>query len=339
MPNVAVSTTSMMPIYRGYEDPDQLFPFRGDILLVRKVPISTLEVGDVIVFDTPSIADPVVHRIVFKWQDESGNFSFKTLGDNNAKIVGGSIDNWIVSGDAIHGKVVFRIPHIGWFLLTLQTNLGKIVVIALTILILFGEELLKYLGIMPAEEEQKTENSVDNTPTEATTHRKFKPGMITRLIRKKEFIYSGIAFLILLVFILSNILSSTAMAPSLNCYALADSSHDNNLLDSSPNSLIQLSTHEELIGPPNQTVYFYPIFIEISSGGFFNNIDYFTIKVNTTMGFYKWDIVYNFIGKRTIKGGIISNITGTVDIEINLFSRGIYSSTPITYNFPLVLQA
>jgi signal peptidase I len=53
MPNVAVSTTSMMPIYRGYQDggysgPEpygQLYPFRGDILLIRKVPISSLEVG------------------------------------------------------------------------------------------------------------------------------------------------------------------------------------------------------------------------------------------------------------------------------------------------------
>ena len=54
MPNVAVSTGSMLPIYNGFHDNTYapMYPFRGDILLVKSVPVSDLEVGDVIVFDT-----------------------------------------------------------------------------------------------------------------------------------------------------------------------------------------------------------------------------------------------------------------------------------------------
>ena len=76
MPNVAVSTGSMLPIYNGFQDTEvsEIYPFRGDILLIKKVPLDTLNVGDVIVFDTLSISDPVVHRIVAKWQNDT-NFS------------------------------------------------------------------------------------------------------------------------------------------------------------------------------------------------------------------------------------------------------------------------
>ncbi|MHA2055444.1 MAG: signal peptidase I [Candidatus Hodarchaeales archaeon] len=342
MPNVAVSTTSMMPIYRGYQDggysgPEpygQLYPFRGDILLIRKVPISSLEVGDVIVFNTPSVTDPVVHRIISKWQNEYGNFSFKTNGDNNVRQ-----DGWVVSEDDVVGKVVFRIPHIGWFLLALQTNLGKIVVLVLAIFILFGEEFFKLLGLLDKEKSQEIEKSVNDLPTEPVLQRKTKTRMITRMVRKKEFIYSGIALTIVFVFILSNIFSGMIIAPSLDCYSMTDSSHNNSLLDSSSSSLIHLSSPGSWDEQPNQSVYYYPIIIEVSSGGFFNNIAYFTIRVNETKGLYRWDVVYNFIGTRTIKGGIVSSITGIVEIEINVFARGIFSSKPKTYLFPLILQA
>ncbi len=337
MPNVAVSTGSMLPIYNGFQDGEttEMYPFRGDILLVRKVPISSLDVGDVIVFDT-TIPDPVVHRIVAKWQNNS-IFYFKTNGDNN----NGLVDSWVVEGEDVIGKVVIRIPHIGWFLLVLQTDLGKVLVILAAILILFGEYILPILGMTKKKEKEKQENRQENHK-DGTSDLKNKKHTKFAFLKKKEFFYTSIAFIILLIFVISSLISGLTLNPSLNCYQISDSTHSQNLLDSSSDSRITLSTiySQNSWIENSQQVYFFPILIEIRSGGLFNNIDHFDIRVNSSEGIYSWNIVYNFAGVRIIDGGgIISHILGFVEITIHLYSRGVLAGSIRTYSFNLILEA
>lgn len=336
MPNVAVSTTSMMPIYRGYQDGNErigtLHPFRGDILLVKKVPIDTLQVGDVIVFDTPSLPDSVVHRIVAKWQNGS-NFFFKTNGDNN-----NYPDGWVVEGDLVIGLVVIRIPHIGWFLLSLQTTLGKIIVLLLAGMLLFGEDILSLLGVRKEEEKEKQKESPEKNQSDFPSTPKSKKFTLRGFLNNKKFFYTSITLGIFLIFFTSNLVAGMTQNPSIKCYSITDPSHTSNLLESSPENPIVLTTTDGWMEGDSEWVYFYPVFIEIQSGGLFNNIDRFEVHVNQSEGFNTWTIVYNYIGSRTIKGAIISRINGTVEVSIHVYSRGLIASSLRIYSFPLLLQ-
>jgi len=332
MPNVAVSTGSMLPIYNGFQDNTEkpMYPFRGDILLVRSVPVSDLEVGDVIVFDTITIPDPVVHRIIAKWQNNS-NYYFKTNGDNNP-----GPDSWIVEGNDVIGGVVVRIPHIGWFLVVLQTDLGKFLVILAAILILFGENIFPLLGITKRKTEEKQESKQENSKGEKLDLRTIKHTKFA-LLRKREFFYSIIGILILFIFLTSSLINSVTLDPAINCYQIHDKAHNQSLLDSSPDSIITLSSNRNW-RENSQQVYFFPILIEIRSGGIFNNIDRFEIQVNHSEGIYGWNIVYNFAGVRIIEGGIISYILGPVEISIHLYSRGVLAASIRSYTFNLILE-
>lgn len=77
----------------------------GDVVITRDVDSEALVVGDVIVFSVGS--RDVVHRIIELRNDETG-LHFITLGDNN------KAPDSPVPVDKVTGKVVMRIPKVGW---------------------------------------------------------------------------------------------------------------------------------------------------------------------------------------------------------------------------------
>lgn len=88
----------------------------GDILLVKGTDYSRIQEGDVIVYSTPEMNIPVVHRVLGK------NESFlETRGDNNP----GQLEfEKKVESEQIHGKILFRIPRIGALKLLAMDMLG-----------------------------------------------------------------------------------------------------------------------------------------------------------------------------------------------------------------------
>ena len=331
-PTVAVTTGSMLPIYNGFQDSDRendddIYPFRGDILLVKKVPIESIEVGDVIVFETPSVSDPVVHRVVAKWQ-QNDIFIFKTNGDNNL-----TPDPWEVPGDKVFGIVVFRIPHIGWFLLVVQTTVGKIIILALAVVILF-------IG------DDSEENSSSNEKEQDMTHNNDNTGLTskiltmgTKVIQKRSYIYAVLALVTIISFLGVNLLSSFVDSPSIKLYRIGDESRNNNLVISPAT----LSSSNKWKDYTNQTFFFFPIQIEIRSGGIFNNIEKIEIRVNNTKGLYRWTTVYNFIGTRVFEGAIIAamnnSVISNVFVSVSMYSRGLLASSPQSFNFTLTLHS
>ncbi len=380
-PHVAVTTGSMIPIYNGffeeYDDGD-IIPFQGVILIVRNTPTSSIQVGDVIIFNTTEITDDIVHRVVAIWE-ENGTYYFKTKGDNNDQP-----DNWndgITTGDNIHGVVVFRVPHIGWFLLVIQTPLGRILLIALAFLVLFiGDEEEED----EEEEEEKSEtNLVNQNKGESSYEQKkldedektqelgmkntnmtpqlyylkfsgFARDISTKIIHSKKYFYSSFALLIIIFFLTSNLFCGLTSSPSIKLFPLNDDLKTQNLLLSTNSSLQTLDITQNKNLPSyywfqednTSETYLFPIQIEIRSGGIFNNINRIEIisRVNGTEGFYQWDIVYNFIGTRTFKGGIIAFLNPVngvyfADISLTLYSRGLLASTPKVFEFPLMLDS
>jgi len=88
--------------------------------------------GDIIVFRKPTDPDEfIVHRAVNKVYRGSSWF-FKTKGDNNL----GS-DPWEVPEDYVIGKLVGRVPLLGYFKIFLGTPGGLAVIIVLILILLF----------------------------------------------------------------------------------------------------------------------------------------------------------------------------------------------------------
>ena len=336
-PIVSVTTGSMLPIYNGFQDYEysEMYPFRGDILLIQKVPIEDIKVGDVIIFDTPQVNDPVVHRVVAKWQ-ENGIYIFKTNGDNRV-----DPDSWEIVGDEniIHGVVVFRIPHVGWFLLVIQTTLGRLIILSLAIILLF-------IGGDDEEDKQNTKEIQLNRRNHLNSNLKGKKAYILhkflsfdRIISSKQpLFYFTIIVLIIFSFLGVNILGAVISPPDVNIYTMSDGNLTTPLEDTS----IPINLTANYGWPEDsQNVAFIPVRIEIISGGLFNNIDFFEIRVNETKGLYRWTIEYNFIGTKVMKGAIIAHLNDpgfySATITLQIFSRGILASSTRIIKFDVFL--
>lgn len=109
--------TPMVVVISGSMEPNI---HKGDLLFLggiepEEIKSGTIEdkEGDVIVYDARGLWDgapdePIVHRVIDKWENESGYY-FLTKGDANS-----SPDKSPVPEDRIIGVVVGRIPYIGW---------------------------------------------------------------------------------------------------------------------------------------------------------------------------------------------------------------------------------
>jgi signal peptidase I len=101
-----VSGNSMNPL---------LYP--GDIVVVQKTAPEKIQVGEVIRFHRDGI--DVVHRVIAISQ-ESGQRVFTTRGDNN------NVADAPVAASQFEGKVILRVPKIGWISIYLRQGLSWI---------------------------------------------------------------------------------------------------------------------------------------------------------------------------------------------------------------------
>ncbi len=91
----------------------------NDAIIVKKMKNDDYKVGDIITFASSDInykGLTVTHRIVEKTNSESAESIYITKGDNNSVI-----DSASVSANAIYGKVLFKIPYLGY----IQSFLSK----------------------------------------------------------------------------------------------------------------------------------------------------------------------------------------------------------------------
>ena len=84
---------------------------KGDIMFLKGINIKDAETGDVIVFKG-NLRDPVIHRIVKKYQEQDITY-VQTKGDHNSDSNLGLQEDKI-GEERIIGKAFFRIPFLGW---------------------------------------------------------------------------------------------------------------------------------------------------------------------------------------------------------------------------------
>lgn len=115
-----------------------------DIVVTKKVSEEKLEVGDIITFISPDTrfgGISITHRIIEKYYDESiGSYSYRTKGDNN-----NIADSVLVPNKNILGKVILKVPKLGYLQDILSSKGGLIIVVLIPCLVILSYDIMKLL--------------------------------------------------------------------------------------------------------------------------------------------------------------------------------------------------
>ena len=113
-----------------------------DVVVTKKIPEEKLQINDVITFISPDErfgGISVTHRIIDKIYDESkGIYTYRTKGDNN-----NIADSVLVPNDNILGKVIFKIPKLGYIHDVLSSKGGLIILVLIPCLVILSYDIMK----------------------------------------------------------------------------------------------------------------------------------------------------------------------------------------------------
>jgi len=116
MPVVAVESNSMVPTF-----------YKGDILIIQGQ--KSYNVGDIIVFSPSPTYTPIVHRIIKINEDGT----YQTLGDANNGVQLPFEKS--IRYEQIHGKMILRIPYLGWIKIGIMEYIVPNILIIIFILV------------------------------------------------------------------------------------------------------------------------------------------------------------------------------------------------------------
>ena len=120
-----------------------------DAVVVMRVPVNKLKKNDIITFDSK---DPrydgitITHRIVGIENKGTKNVLFRTKGDNN-----NAEDTALVKGENIYGKVILRLPKIGYIQYFLSNKFGWIIAIVIPCLAIIIYDIIKLIKTIRQE--------------------------------------------------------------------------------------------------------------------------------------------------------------------------------------------
>ena len=130
--------TSRMPMFGAYVivSPSMVptINVNDGVVVQRVLEQNALNVGDVITFSSRDIdyeGLTVTHRIVGKQIVQSGEFVYRTKGDNN-----NVEDSSLVKFSDIYGKVIMKIPMIGYVYKFLTNPFGFTIAILIPIMVI-----------------------------------------------------------------------------------------------------------------------------------------------------------------------------------------------------------
>lgn len=115
---VTLTESPIVVVLSGSMEPSM---YRGDILLLHKR--TTIENGDIIVYNLPGEGIPIVHRIILKQKaDGASTYKYLTKGDNNygddRPLYGRG--SYYINEDQVVGKVAGILPYGGYFTIILN---------------------------------------------------------------------------------------------------------------------------------------------------------------------------------------------------------------------------
>jgi signal peptidase len=101
----------------------------GDVIIVQGVSPTIIQVGDIIVFDSLD-ETRTIHRVTQKQTLSNGTIQFRTKGDANP-----SEETYWTSEEGVHGRVLYKIPYLGWMALVPTIPLTIVIVIIIITLL------------------------------------------------------------------------------------------------------------------------------------------------------------------------------------------------------------
>ena len=115
----------------------------NDAVIIKRVSNDDLQVGDIITFKNDELnvnGYTITHRIVGKEKAANGEYVYYTKGDNNYKE-----DNGLVRSGDIYGKVVLKIPKIGFVQNFLTKPSGFLISILVPMLVVILYEIVRLM--------------------------------------------------------------------------------------------------------------------------------------------------------------------------------------------------
>ncbi len=115
-----------------------------------------IELYDIITFLSKEIdtnGTPITHRVVGIVDTEAGAKAYRTKGDNNS-----TEDRSLILQKEVIGKVLFRIPMIGYVKTFLSSKLGWIVAVVVPCFGIIAYDILKLTGLVKTKKKDKTED-------------------------------------------------------------------------------------------------------------------------------------------------------------------------------------
>lgn len=347
-PQVAVTTTSMVPTYQGFDllsegNSEYYDMLRGDLLIVENKPV---QVGDTIVFKTSD--DPnevaIVHRVIAERTTEDGIKQYATKGDHN-RITdlshGGNNFNWI-NEEYIIGVVIYSVHNIGWFSLELQSpGIRTVLIVSMFLILIIGA--IDYFS-NKSKKEEDLDKDLDNLSTSSV---KIKPKKVFfkfknfrfQIKKPKTFTFFLILFLIG-TFTLNGLLYFSS---NNNSVSLINS----NEVDFNDKINLALADTEYYNNIDKSKYFILNFKFNVTSSGILNSVSKIEMKavyegINSISEDYNpsyvWTIVYKFAGSKTINGALIFNTVANntniaTIISISVYSSGVLASSVQTVSY------
>ena len=113
----------------------------NDLVINQRVKAYEIQVGDVITFLSESPLSnglTITHRVIAIIQSPDGSYLFRTKGDANQ-----TADEWLVPEKNIVGKVLVKIPYIGYIHSFLTNSYGFLIVLVIPCLIIVSYDFYK----------------------------------------------------------------------------------------------------------------------------------------------------------------------------------------------------
>mgnify|MGYP000826223955 FL=1 len=117
-----------------------------DAVVTMRVPTEKIEMYDVITFlskDIDTHGTPITHRVVGIVETEDGKVGYRTKGDNN-----NAEDNALIMEDEVIGKVLFRIPMIGYVRTFITSRIGWLLIVVLPCVGIIIYDIGKLIGLV-----------------------------------------------------------------------------------------------------------------------------------------------------------------------------------------------
>ena len=144
-----------------------------DVVVIKRVDNPTdLKKGDIVTFTSTDYrysGITITHRIVNVEKTSSGKYLYTTKGDNN-----NTQDSARISFDEIYGKLLFRIPKIGYLQYWLSSILGWVAIIIVPAVCIIGYDIFKLIKTIRSKNNGINDNNLEKDKKKKNRKERFK---------------------------------------------------------------------------------------------------------------------------------------------------------------------